>query len=161
MQDLLDSARRWSGESPVFLERLGYWHSSELLSRTGVVEDPKVAVQYQRKALVGRPTSAYTWANLAQTKYLAGEIDQEFYVAMQQAARLGPWEPWIQLTSVDLGLALWDEAPAEIRGLTLAAFERGILRESSEMMKLIHKRGRLSQICESSLTSKARALACE
>lgn len=145
---LLEASLEDSGRAPVFLERLGYWHSSELAGEVGVIISPDVAVQYFREALVRRPTSPYTWANLAQAKYQAGQVDAEFYAALQQADRTGPWEPWVRARVVDLGLALWNEGPPGLRERTVAALERGILRDSAEMMKLLSKRGRLSQICE-------------
>ena len=98
-------------------------------------------------AVLMRPTSPYSWANLAWTKYYLGQVDAEFYHALDVAIRLGPWEPEVQFVVVDLGLALWEEMPAELQPKVLAMAENGQRRYAKQIVEIAQKRGRLAQVC--------------
>ena len=51
-----------------------------------------------------RPGSPYVWASIALLKLRLGEMDAEFYGALERAARLGPWEPAVQIAIADSAL---------------------------------------------------------
>jgi hypothetical protein len=116
------------------------------------VRDPRressaeALVQFGR-AIESRPTSPYSWANLATAKYGAGDTGREFEAALARAAALGPHEPEVQRTVAFLGLALWDE----MRPATRAAVERmvraGMSRNPLEMLQIAERRGRLDIAC--------------
>ncbi len=146
-RDRLAAANRNSGGSPMMEEMLGVWHAQRLTTGAGSQVFQDQALQHFKAALVIRPTSSYTWANVVRSKYYLGQIDQELFLAMHQAGALGKWEPWVQWVLVDIGLALWDESSGESRKVVVAALERGMHRQKQEMVKLIRKRGRLSEAC--------------
>lgn len=60
-----------------------------------------------REAAAMRPGSPYVWAGIAMLKARLNDMDFEFYGALERAARLGPWEPQVQIALIDLGLATW------------------------------------------------------
>lgn len=94
-----------------------------------------------------RPTSPYSWANRAWTKYYQGQVDKELYVALQNAINLGPWEPEVQFVVVDLGFALWDEMPIDLRPQVLALAQNGQRRYGAQIAAIAKKRGRLAEVC--------------
>ena len=55
-----------------------------------------------------RPTSGHTWANVALTRYMLGHVSIEFALALDQTLRWAPWQPQLQLSAIQLGLATWN-----------------------------------------------------
>ncbi len=106
----------------------------------------KSLAQYS-KAVVMRPTSPYSWANRAWTKYYLGEVDDHFYQALVNAIRLGPWEPEVQFVVADLGFALWDKMPVELRPEVLALAQNAQNRYPGQIALIAKKRGRLAEVC--------------
>src|SRR5689334_8112621 len=102
----LDAANAIVPRDPGTLELLGILHSM----RRGRPEYGQDAVVYFDQALAVRPSSPYTWANIAEVKYVQGRPAGEIEGALARAAFLGPAEPEIQRIVTDYGLALWDEA---------------------------------------------------
>jgi hypothetical protein len=99
------------------------------------------------KAIELRPTSPYTWANIAEAKYRLGDTGKQFEAALVRSAQLGPSEAEVQRTVADLGLAVWNEADPQ----TLAAVDRmltsGMRRNLPEMLQISGRRGRLDVAC--------------
>ena len=77
-----------------------------------------------------------------------GQLDTELYVALQNAINLGPWEPEVQFVVVDLGFALWDEMPIDLRPQILALAENGQRRYAAQIVAIAQKRGRLTEVCK-------------
>jgi hypothetical protein len=65
------------------------------------------ALRYFRASVERRPTSAFTWANLALEKFSLGEYDEEFEHALRMASFFGPWLPSVQLAVANAGLGAW------------------------------------------------------
>ena len=65
------------------------------------------ALRYFRASLDRRPTSAFTWANLALEKFSLGEYDEEFEHAIRMASFFGPWLSSVQLAVANAGLGAW------------------------------------------------------
>lgn len=111
LQAELDRAHRLDPSNPILLEDIGRFQASRV-DRANP-DDPAVRAMRQRalagfrQALGQRPTSAHGYVNVALTKYRLGETDQEFSQALLQAMHRGPWEPRVQLMSIELGLAAW------------------------------------------------------
>jgi hypothetical protein len=100
-----------------------------------------------RKALELRAGSAYTWANLAASKYRVGDTGIEFERALVRAGRLGPYEPEIQATVANFGLAVWPEAGVELRSVVESVVRAGMRRDAPQMLQIARRRGRLSLAC--------------
>ncbi len=107
-----------------------------------------IALEQFALALALRPGSPYTWANLARTKYNLGLVDAQFHLSMRNAILLGPWEPEVQFAVVDMGLALWDELPSDLRPKVLAMAQNGQRRYAKEIVAIAERRRRLSDICK-------------
>ncbi len=99
------------------------------------------------RAVVLRPASAFAWLGLAEAKYRNGEQDALFYRALANAAQLGPNEPPVQLGVTDLGLAAWDELPADLRETLLQLMRNSVRRNTVELLNIAERRGRLEMVC--------------
>ncbi|MCY7388509.1 MAG: hypothetical protein LH481_10665 [Burkholderiales bacterium] len=147
-------AQRIDPGNPATAEHLGGAYTIDVQSRREA--GPKSALtrqwpqafeQYSR-AVVLRPTSPYSWANRAWTKYYLGQIDRDLYVALQNAINLGPWEPEVQFVVVDLGFALWEEMPVDLRPQVLALAQNGVRRYGAQIIAIAQKRGHLADVCK-------------
>lgn len=150
IDDALQLAQRIDPGNPATAEARGGLHS--LIVRESADSIP---VGGQRALALGqfatavdlRPTSPYTWANLARTRYALGLIDEAFYRALRHAIRLGPWEPEVQFAVVDMGFALWDEMPADLRPGVLAMAQNGQRRYAAQIVAIAQTRGRQAEVC--------------
>jgi hypothetical protein len=149
--DLLE-AQRLTPSNPAVLEGLGILHAR----RTPSPEFLTYARDYLWESLQLRPTSPYTWANYAATKYLVGERGPSFERALVTATTLGPWEPEVHRVVTDVGLAVLDEVSPQTR----SAIERNVAlsmkRNPLETLEISQRRGRLDLACRLS-EAKQRA----
>lgn len=99
----------------------GYGANSTQASRKGYHQQ---AVSEFRTATQLRPSWPYAWSGLAYAKLVAGELDQEFSHAMQQAAHFGPSRIGINRRLAEIGLISWPKLDAELRELTLEQVSR-------------------------------------
>ncbi len=130
-------------------EDLGRLH--ELRSRAFWKNEPRTdldsSLRYLRRSLNARPTSPYTWANLALVKSRLGELDEELFRSVHNAAELGPWEPEVQLVLADIGFRYWNRMPAEVRSAIQAAMQRALKRQDGKLFDLAATYGRLDVLC--------------
>jgi len=73
------------------------------------------ALVYQRQALALRPTDGFTWSQVAISLFALGQPMADVQLAWSQALRYAPREAGVQRALVDLTLALWQQAPPEMR----------------------------------------------
>lgn len=106
------------------------------------------------KALLERPTSPYTWANLALAKLAQNEIDSELFQALRRADDLGPWEADVQKIVFYVSLAVWDRLDPEQQDSVLKTMERGSKREAKNMLNVAKYFGRIDLICAINKTTK-------
>jgi hypothetical protein len=110
-----------------------------------------------RTALRLRPSSGYSWASVAQVQYAQGQTDAVFETALRRAAEFGAHEPEVQRAVAHLGLAVWEEVGPG----TQAAIERlvaaGMRRNSSEMLQISGRRGRLDVACRHAIKDQSGA----
>jgi hypothetical protein len=102
---------------------------------------------YFGRALELRPTSPYTWANIAEAKYQIGDTGEVFAAALERAAQMGPAEPEVQRTVIDLGLAVWKEVAAKTRSSIERAVAAAMKRNPMETLQIAERRGRLDVAC--------------
>ena len=100
-----------------------------------------------REAAAMRPGSPYVWASIAMLKLRLNDMDFEFYGALERAARLGPWEPQVQIALVDVGLAAWQWLASPGKEIVLGALERGLLRQAPEIGRIAAVHRNLPQVC--------------
>jgi hypothetical protein len=147
-RDALAQALRLDPRNPAIAESNGLLHSQRVQEGSGSGVFQEEALGFFEEAAVRRPTSPYTWANIALTRYRLGRTDAKFMAALSQAQRLGPWEPEVQLIAADFGLAMWDEMDAAGRAELKATLARGAKRQGAQVVQLAEKRGRLGLVCE-------------
>ncbi len=140
----LQRAERLSPSDPAIAELLGVLH----LQRAGRAEFSELALEYFARALALRPSSPYTWANMAEARYRLGMTQPPFETILVQAHRLGPSEPETQRLLAELGLALWDELQPETRRAVETAISAGMKRNPLEILRISERRGRLRLACE-------------
>ena len=104
-----------------------------------------------RRAAAMRPGSPYAWSNLALVKFRLGEMDYEFYGALERAARFGPWEPAVQLALADIGLAGWRRLALPGKLAVLGAIERGMKRQQKEISGFATTHRGLPALCSDPL----------
>lgn len=106
--------------------RIHYW-SVRSESRLVDAESRVVrqaALDSFRQAAQLRPTSGHTWANVALTRYMLGHVDIEYTHALEQTLRWAPWQPQLQLTGIQLGLATWQVLAPSTQQLVAEAIRR-------------------------------------
>ncbi len=143
VREELASANDIVANDPGTLELLGILHS---MRHTGA-EYGQAAVVYFRQALAVRPSSPYTWANLAEVSYMQGRPASEIESVLSVAAFLGPSEPEIQRIVTDYGLALWDESTPAFQQTVERMLDAGLRRNPLEMLQISERRGRLAFAC--------------
>ena len=148
--DALLHAQRADPLNPNTAEQLGSHYALNVRSAETVDADRShwaKAREHYANAVVLRPTSPYSWANLAWTKFHLRQVDAEFYGALESAMRLGPWEPEVQFVIVDLGFAVWADLPVEMRSKVLAIAQNGQVRYATQIAAIAKQRGRLADVC--------------
>jgi hypothetical protein len=102
---------------------------------------------HERRALALRPGSPYAWSSLALIKLKLGERDAELHSAIVAAARLGPWEPEVQLALAEIAFRAFEELPAAAQGAVRGAIERGLKRQDAKIFEMARRSGRLALLC--------------
>jgi hypothetical protein len=119
----------------------------ELIAISGPDGEGNQAERQLALAIEARPGSGYTWANLAASKYRAGDTGPSFEKAVVNAARLAPFEPEVQRTLADYGLAVLDEVGPATRAAIERAVAAGMKRNAPEILQIAARRGRLGVAC--------------
>ena len=142
--------------NPLFVEQRARVHEMQALRLPR--GDPAARALLQqalgeyRSAALMRPGSPYAWAAIAALKLRLDELDFEFYGALERAARYGRWEPAVQLSLADIGLASWRLLPYAGKQIVLGAIERGMRRQGDELRRIAVKHGTLERFCAEEVT---------
>jgi tetratricopeptide (TPR) repeat protein len=161
-RDALAEARRLEPDNPLFVEETG-----RLYEKRVAPADPaqpvvrgylERALDAFRQAARMRPASPYAWSNVALVKFRLGERDAAFRAAIENAARLGPWEPGVQRTLADIGFAAWRGLDAETRAVIAAAIERGMVTQPKDIERLAKTDDRAAAFCADPLSRGAARL---
>jgi len=139
----LQRAARWAPSDPQPDELLGVLH----LQRAGRAEFSELALEHLGRALERRPSSPYTWANVAEGRYQLGMTQAPFETILVLTQHLGPSEPETQRLLAELGLALWDEMGSKGRAAVKAAVDAGMRRNPLEILQISERRGKLALAC--------------
>jgi hypothetical protein len=139
----LERASRLAPADPVAREFLGVLH----LSRAPLPEYAELAQDHFLRSLERRPSSPYTWANVAEARYRLGRSDAPFETVLLTAWRLGPSEPEVQRTVINLGFARWAESSPALQSAVTSALAAAMRRNPLETMQIAERRGRLDLAC--------------
>jgi tetratricopeptide (TPR) repeat protein len=101
-----------------------------------------------RRALWQRPTAAQTWVNVALAKQSLGELDGEYFAALEQSVRYGPWEPAVLLLGLQTGLGAWDQTSPAQRELILGMRDRAAQRDAASVNRIARDYNRPDLACD-------------
>jgi hypothetical protein len=139
----LDAALRIRPHDPTIHELLGMLGSMRRDSSRHLDD----AVAHLTTAIALRPVSPYTWAHLAQARYVRGDGGAQIDLPLARAASFGPSEPGIQRIVADLGLAVWRDLTPATRAQVDRMVAAGMRRNPLEMLRISDRRGRLEAAC--------------
>jgi hypothetical protein len=151
----LREALRFEPSNPMFVEQFA--RTQEVTaSRASLGE----SLAGWREAARMRPGSPYAWASIALLKLRLGELDAEFYGALERAAQFGPWEPQVQIAIADSGLAAWRQLAPPAKALVIADLERALLRQAPEVRRIAAAHRTLPLVCTSAALPPRLAALC-
>lgn len=160
----LEAALRLKPGDPGIKEELGRVHTRAAAQPIGprhVSPHAEAALSYFRAAVRERPVSSYAWAAMVTTQWRMRRVDAEFERALQEAARLGPWEPEVQLAVADAGLQSWQGLSEAAQRAVLAAIGRALRYQDAAVFALARRHGRLDVVCRAQGVARSRfAYAC-
>ena len=141
--------------NPNLLDDLGRFYAIRVEPRQpsdmNVREIRQQSLTYFRQLLELRPTSGHAYVNVALMKFWLGEIDQEFSLSLQQALRRSPWEPQVQLITIELGLASWpalsDSGRQAIQRAIRAQGEWKLVNQLPSLLSLLKRYNRPDLAC--------------
>jgi len=139
----VERARAATPGDPEAEELLGELAARQI-DRAGSLDE---ALRHFARAVLLRPTSPYSWAAIADARYRKGDTGSTFETALRRAAELGPAEPEVQRTVVDLGLATWDEVAPATREAVEKTVTGAMKRDAAEVLQIAGRRGRLAVAC--------------
>lgn len=143
VHDNLTAARDIAPGDPAIRDLLGLVGLRKIDRHQGASE----SVTHFTSAVALRPTSPYSWANLAAARYQVGDTGRLFELAIRRATELGGNEAEIQRVIGFYGLAVWDEVGDETRQAIDRTVSAGVRRDPTEMLQIAQRRGRLSTAC--------------
>lgn len=165
----LTRAQYLQSNNPDILETTG--QSYYLLSHSNTITPAEKlitlqqALDYYLKATKQKAVSPYTWANIAIVKSRLRQYDTQLLEALEYAAILGPWEPFVQSAVVEVGLSAWYRFPKEERKkgrqIVFEAIERGMHKQARLMGQLIKRHQREWVICAYGGTTRKIADFCQ
>lgn len=134
------------------LARVHYWSArSGSLVDAGSRAERESALESFHQAARLRPTSGHTWANIALTRYMLGHVSVEFALALDQTLRWAPWQPQLQLSAIQLGLATWQILDEPRQGLVAEAIrhqaEWKMADQKPALIRLLRGYGRMELGC--------------
>lgn len=98
-----------------------------------------------------RPTWPYHWWDIARTEYVLQRTYQpEFYQALDNVTRFGPWLEDVQLFAADLALEHWGELQPASRALALANIDRALTRNPEIATSIVASYQAWEPVCEAS-----------
>lgn len=117
------------------------------LNHGSAFDAPSRAVRDFGESIAWRPTSPYTWANLAEARSRAGAPREQVEAAMLTALDLGAAEPEVQLTAIDLGLSEWSSLAPGVRTRVTHSLDRMMRRNPYKTLPIVNARGHLELAC--------------
>lgn len=162
-QSRLENSRSLNPGDPGIAEDLGRLHELRARALQGAASTAELrrALYYFRAGAVARPTSPYTWANIAFTQSRIGTLDADFTQAIENAAFLGAWEPEVQLALADIGFRYWDQVPNATRTTIHQSMRRALKRQDAKLFELAAGYRRLDVMCATPEVYRSRrALRC-
>jgi len=109
------------------LGRLMEWQAWQQNRESGAYEASRdLAEMFYRESISRRPSWGFVWAHYAENRFLRGNSDDEFRHALKKSIELAPWEPGVQRKVAWIGMAAWEELPADLQMRVSENIERSV-----------------------------------
>jgi len=96
-----------------------------------------------------RPTWPYHWWDIARTGYvLQRTFSPQFYQALDNTSRFGPWLNDVQLFAADLALEHWDTLAPDSRALALDNIDRALVRSPEIVTGIVAEYAAWEPVCD-------------
>ncbi|WP_040294852.1 hypothetical protein [Beggiatoa alba] len=140
-------------QSPDVLElqaQLYYWQLRFIVADVQTLHEmvQTQALNHFLYAAQKRPSSAYTWSNIALLKYYLRQYDTQFFQALKNTALLGSWEPLMQRQVIEIGLINWYYLPPALQTVVVQTIEHGLQMPFNQVSQLIQQYRRHAVICQ-------------
>lgn len=150
-QQNLQRALELDRHNPAHSETLARWYERYTLRlprSSGLVSVYlEQSAAHLRGALAARPGSSYTWANMALVKLRLAQFDGEFQAAFENAWRLGPWEPEVQLALAQIAFRAAGRLGEGARLAARGAIANAARRYPKELFELARRHGGIPMLC--------------
>jgi hypothetical protein len=151
----LDKALAWGPSQAIYHQDLGELLFAKSLHAAPDLDlDPDLSIDLQKRALEHirqaiylRPSWPYAWALLALIKYQSSGIDAEAAEALNRAMTLGPWEPTVQLTIAEIGLASWKDLAPNLQEKLIDVIAGTAPAESAKILQIVKRFNLLEIMC--------------
>jgi len=118
------------------------------------------AIEMHDHAILLRPQWPYSWSSRSLLKSYVGQLDDDFYLGFDAAAKYGPWEKSSNLMLLEAGLVSWGEIGSRYTSLTVQAAERAAAHDPQSVKVLLKKYGKKYPVCSQMQISPRQTKAC-
>ena len=105
------------------------------------------ALSYYHKTTLMRPTWPYAWSNMFIVMAKLGEIDNDFWFAVDNSIKMGEWEEDIHLDVVDVGLNIWNDINLARRKVIINSIYIAAQTNPVELFAILKKYNQEKLIC--------------
>ncbi len=120
---------------------MGRMHDLKALSssvwKKTAKDNRETAIKYYRLAINRNPNWALPWINLAQSKILKNEIDNEAFRAIRKTLIFGRWQSDIQQKTMWLTIGIWNSIPNDIKQHTRNLVKENMRDERRSMATIL------------------------
>ena len=150
-QELLSKALALDPGNPNYAEYMAQWYARAAFQLPARSLDAAVylrqSLAHFRRAAAARPSSPYTWSNIALIKLRLGEIDDELARAVTNSTQLGPWEPEVELAIADVMFIVGERLPPEARLAGRKMLINALRHQDGKLYERAVRYGRLALLC--------------
>lgn len=104
------------------------------------------AIESDRRAISLAPTNAFSWIRLAQAKVERDGVGADTAPYLRMSYRTAAHDPRIVLPRLNFALAIWDELPADVQGLTADQIRLAMRWYPLELVRQTRARYRLAEV---------------
>jgi hypothetical protein len=109
------------------LARLYEWKANQYsVWEQGAINNRDKAIQWYKKSLQYRPTWSSAWVNLALSKTLNMEFDDEVITALSNTVKYGVWEKNVFQKLLWVSISNWERLPLTLQDKVKSLISRSI-----------------------------------